>query len=79
MNDTTHTNGRIEQSERQKAILSPGEVDLRDLFAAKAMTLAWKIFDEGYSPDDVTPENIAKAAYQIADAMLAARKPNPNQ
>ena len=33
MNDTTHTNGHIEQSERQKAILSPGEVDLRDHFA----------------------------------------------
>ena len=33
MNDTTHTNGHIEQSERQKAILSPGEVDLRDYFA----------------------------------------------
>ena len=33
MNDTTHTNGRIEQSERQKAVLSPGEVDLRDYFA----------------------------------------------
>lgn len=48
---------------------------MRDYFAAKAMPLAWKIFDEGYSPDDLTPENIAKAAYQIADAMLAARKP----
>ena len=47
---------------------------MRDYFAAKAMTLAWKIFDEGYSPDALTPENIAKAAYQIADAMLAARK-----
>ena len=33
MNDTTHTNGRTEQSERRKAILSPGEVDLRDYFA----------------------------------------------
>ena len=52
---------------------------LRDYFAAKAMPLAWKIFDEGYSPDALTPENIAKAAYQIADAMIAARKPNPNQ
>lgn len=50
---------------------------MRDYFAAKAMTLAWKIFDEGYSPDALTPENIAKAAYQIADAMLAARKEKP--
>jgi hypothetical protein len=47
---------------------------LRDYFAAKAMPLAWKIFDEGYSPDALTPENIARAAYQMADAMLAARK-----
>lgn len=50
---------------------------MRDYFAAKAMTLAWKVFDEGYSPDALTPENIAKAAYQIADAMLAARKEKP--
>lgn len=57
----------------------PVGMTLRDYFAAKAMPLAWKIFDEGYSPDAVTPENIAKAAYQIADAMLAARKSNPSQ
>lgn len=51
---------------------SPG-MTLRDYFAAKAMPLAWKTFDEGYSPDDLTPGNIARAAYQFADAMLAAR------
>ena len=39
MNDTTHTNGHIEQSERQKAILSPGEVDLRDHFATHCSEL----------------------------------------
>lgn len=39
MNDTTHTNGRIEQSERQKAVLSPGEVDLRDYFATHCREL----------------------------------------
>lgn len=50
---------------------------LRDYFAAKAMPLAWKIFDEGYSTDALTTENIAEAAYQLADAMLAARKPDP--
>ena len=47
---------------------------LRDYFAAKAMVLGWKVFDEGYSPDDLTPEAIAKFSYQMADAMLAARK-----
>ena len=51
-----------------------GGMSLRDYFAAKAMPLAWKIFDEGYSPDKLTPENIARAAYQMADAMLVARK-----
>ena len=75
MNDTTHTNGRIEQSERQKAILSPGEVDLRDYFAAKAM--------QGFCAREVSIEcsadDIADDAYAMADAMLAARKPNPNQ
>lgn len=51
-----------------------GGMSLRDYFAAKAMPLAWKIFDEGYSPDKLTSENIARAAYQMADAMLVARK-----
>lgn len=50
---------------------------LRDYFAAKAMPLAWKIFDEGYSTDALTTENIAEAAYQIADAMIAAREKQP--
>ena len=50
---------------------------LRDYLAAAAMPLAWKIFDEGYSPDALTPENIARGAYQMADAMLAARRRSP--
>ena len=70
--------GITDPDERDRAYLKAraeavGGASLRDYFAAKAMPLAWKIFDEGYSPDAVTPENIAKAAYQIADAMLAAR------
>lgn len=77
MNDTTHTNGRIEQSERQKAILSPGEVDLRDYFAAKAMQgLLAQSCGTALGSD---PIHGAQYAYQMADAMLAARKPNPNQ
>ena len=47
---------------------------LRDYFAAKAMPLAWKIYDEGYSMNDVSSENIAKVSYQLADAMLKARE-----
>ena len=72
MNDTTHTNGRIEQSERQKATLSPGEVDLRDYFAAKAMQgLLAQSRGTALGSD---PIHGAQYAYQQADAMLAARK-----
>ena len=49
-------------------------MSLRDYFAAKAIPLAWKTFADGWSPDDLTPENIAKSAYQIADAMIAERE-----
>lgn len=38
---------------------------LRDYFAAKAM--------QSYICDDYTPDAIAKAAYEMADAMLKAR------
>ena len=38
---------------------------LRDYFAAKAM--------QNYMGDDCTPDAIAKAAYEMADAMLRAR------
>ena len=39
---------------------------LRDYFAAKAM--------QNYIGDDCTPDAIAKAAYEMADAMLKARE-----
>ena len=72
MNDTTHTNGRIEQSERQKAILSPGEVDLRDYFAAKAMQgLLAQSCGTALGSDLI---HGAQYAYQMADAMLKARE-----
>ena len=38
---------------------------LRDYLAAKAM--------QNYMADDCTPDAIAKAAYEMADAMLKAR------
>ena len=50
---------------------------LRDYFAAKAIVLGWKVFDEGYYTDDLTPEAIAKFSYQMADAMLAVREVKP--
>ena len=39
---------------------------LRDYFAAKTM--------QNYICDDYTPDAIAKAAYEMADAMLKARE-----
>ena len=39
---------------------------LRDYFAAKAM--------QNYICDDYTPDAIAKAAYEMADAMLKVRE-----
>jgi len=50
-----------------------GGLTVRDYFAARAMNLGWKIFDEGYAPEELTPDNIAKFAYQMADAMIKAR------
>lgn len=49
-------------------------MSMRDYFAAKSLHLGWKVFDEGYSPDECSPENIAKFAYLMADAMLAERE-----
>lgn len=48
-------------------------MSLRDYFAAKAM--------QGLivGVDKPRTDYIARAAYAMADAMLAARKPNPNQ
>jgi len=51
-----------------------GGMGLRDYFAAKALPVAWSAFDQGYTGDQECIElSIANHAYQIADAMLAAR------
>ena len=98
MNDTTHTNGHIEQSERQKAILSPGEVDLRDHFATHCGALGDEV-SMVLAAELAATQGVAKPtdskdlmgwhrfwcavhaahSYMIADAMLAARKPDPQQ
>jgi hypothetical protein len=63
-------------------------MDLRDYFAAKAMPLAFKVWENYHSSDenDATyktsnfqadgsyQELIANTAYQMADAMMEARK-----
>lgn len=68
--NTTHTNGPIEQKEKQKATRLPDELDLRDYFAAKAM--------QGMLANDIEcgPEQvpiIVESAYVLADAMLKER------
>lgn len=46
-------------------------ITMRDYFAAKAM----QVFCEGLRTDGVsTPDIVAGAAYQVADAMLKARE-----
>ena len=50
---------------------------LRDYFAAKAMQSLLTTIDE--FPDEHWRTGVAMDAYLMADAMLAARKPNPNQ
>lgn len=49
----------------------PG-MTLRDYFAAEAMAAVWTKLDPE-SVRDIAVAQTAKAAYQIADAMLAAR------
>ena len=44
---------------------------LRDYFAAKALSAYWN--DPEVSESISTPENVAKWAYEMADAMLKAR------
>jgi len=53
----------------------PG-MNLRDYFAAKALPAAWAAFDGGYFDAgewDSINRGVAECAYQMADAMLAAR------
>jgi hypothetical protein len=49
-------------------------MSLRDWFAGQAMAAAWNAFHKGYFNSENPARDIAAAAYQQADAMLAARK-----
>ena len=53
---------------------APSGMTLRDYFAAKAMQ-GWLCTDDGPQ----TPNELAKAAYEVADAMLAARAAKEQQ
>ena len=50
-------------------------MSMRDYFAAKALPVAWKAFEDGYfdSGEDSINEDVAACAYQMADAMLKER------
>ncbi len=49
---------------------------LRDYFAAKSLPIAFSAMEQGYfeSDNESMTKDIAICAYQIADAMLEARK-----
>ena len=49
-----------------------GGMSLRDWFAGQAIAAAWDARDKGYYEGDNS--DMAQCAYQIADAMLEARK-----
>jgi hypothetical protein len=66
--NTTHTSEPIEQKEKLKASRLLDELDLRDYFAAKAMQ-ANRSRDSQYE----TWDDLARDAYEIADAMLKER------
>ena len=56
-------------------------MSLRDWFAGKAIAIAWDAYDKGYCGTEDASERsvdlIAEFAYQISDAMLAAREARP--
>ena len=56
----------------------PSGMALRDYFAAKAMQGLLAAQVHGFN-DQPAKGPFASMAYEMADAMLAARKPNPNQ
>lgn len=51
-------------------------MSLRDYMAAKALPVAWKAMEDGYFEADgweSINQGVAVCAYQMADAMIAAR------
>jgi len=50
---------------------------IRDVFAAAALPVAWKAYESFAVIGDNANQELAKAAYQIADAMLKAKEAKP--
>ena len=71
----TNTGGPAFPSHGSMGEITHEGMTLRDYFAAKAMPVAWGMYEELYdcSPEDVIPF-VADYAYKIADAMLKARQ-----
>ena len=61
----THQAGEISAEQLLHCARQLRGMTLRDYFAAEAM--------QNYMRDDCTPDAIARAAYEMADAMLKAR------
>lgn len=53
-----------------------GGMDLRDYFAAKTLNalLSTQEVHSGIAQEQITPDEVAKTAYQWADLMMEARK-----
>ena len=49
-------------------------ISIRDYFAAAALPVAWGAYDSMAIAGDNPNQEIAQAAYQLADAMLKARE-----
>ncbi len=73
----------LEQGGNGLELTDPG-MTLRDYFAVQALPAIYRQtavdFDEGkISVEDVSPNAMAREAYQIADAMLAERERSENE
>jgi hypothetical protein len=73
---TTDTGGpafpAFEFQKNYNQMMAVGGMTLRDYFAAAAMQA--EISFSGYFDSERNPESIAERSYEIADAMLKARK-----
>ena len=67
----------ISNVENKQDWITEEGMTLRDYFAGQALTLVWDAMDKGYSgfidKDDVSSDEIARGAYQLADAMIKER------
>ncbi|MEW2740992.1 hypothetical protein ABZ131_17695 [Providencia rettgeri] len=59
------------QEAREFMPITDNPISLRDQFAMAALPIAWKAKEDGYYEGD--DNDVAECAYQMADAMLAAR------